>query len=198
MKIFRSSGGMLCALAAVMLAGCAGGDVARIRTDRLIMRPPGSQALLVRNFNTANTIVVGDKADKPGVADSQRDKVRNYISAALVSGLRGEGFNAMAFIEGAAAPAGALVVDGIVREINNGSGAARFMVGMGAGAASVAATVRLYLVAAPNDILAEFDVTGSSKGQGSWGDMTKMNSDNLAKAIVKGYFLKKPLGGPAK
>ncbi len=187
MKKTRSAGGIMCVLTALVLAGCGGGPAIRIRTDRLITRPPGDQPVIVKNFSTADTVIPGRKADQARTPDTQRAQVMDAINAALVGGLRSAGFNVMAFIEGATAPDSALIVDGVVSEIGSESDSV-----------SVRATVRLYMAGSPGDVLSEFDVTNSGKGPGGWVDLAKLASGNIAKAIVNDYFLKKPVEGQVK
>ncbi|OGR96392.1 MAG: hypothetical protein A2016_12850 [Elusimicrobia bacterium GWF2_62_30] len=181
-----------------LLSGCAGGNLLAVRTDRIMSRPPEDQPIIVKPFRTNNTEVLGDKSNVPAAVEGMKDRVRSGLQSFLVEELQTAGFNAMAYKPNAPLPKGGLILDGIVRKIDNGSTAARFWVGMGAGAATIISTVRITRSEDQKDVLAEFDATGSTKGEGGWSaytDSAQANSQRLAKAIVKNYFMKKPAGG---
>jgi hypothetical protein len=178
-------------VAAGLSVGCGGGSVASVSIDQAFA-VDNKQVFLVKDFDTAESLVTGDNADKPAVVTSQRERVKVDIRTSMVMRLQNKGYTARAFAEGDK-PVDALVIDGKVPQINNGSGAARAIWGFGAGAAWIKATVRIYKAGAPTDLLAEFVAEGSSGGSASWADMTRANADEIAEAVMT--FLAKKHGG---
>ncbi|PIU19170.1 MAG: hypothetical protein COT18_08915 [Elusimicrobia bacterium CG08_land_8_20_14_0_20_59_10] len=201
MKITNATGGLLCLAGMLLLGGCAGGNLLTVRVDRIINRPPENQPIIVRPFRVNSAQVLGDKSNVESAMEGTKDRVKSNIQSFLIEELQNAGFNAMAYNPKARPPKDGLLLDGIVRKIDNGSTAARFWVGMGAGSATIIATIRITRSDNNKDVLAEFDAAGSTKGEGGWSaytDSAQANSQRLAKAVVKNYFMRKPAAGEAR
>jgi hypothetical protein len=174
-------------LIALFLYGCAGGEVANVITGLKPGDLSKNQAVVVKDFDTANATFSGDNSDDVNIVKSQKKKIGSAITLSLSSKLRQNGFNVHNYGE-SNIPHDAVVIDGVVTHVNHGSGAARFMVGFGAGSAWMTTTVKMYGAQSPDEVLAEFQVESSTKATGMPGDMTDLLVWDLVEAIA-GYIL---------
>ena len=163
--------------------GCTGGEVTSVKTD---LRPGAinkGQPILVKDFDTTHTVFTGDNATDATIVRRQKQQITNDLKFLLISKLTQKGFKAYDFNERNQTQ-DAVVIDGKFARVNNGSGAARFVVGMGAGAAWMQGTVKIYKVESPKTILAEFQTESSSKGNASPGNFTEQLIRELANTIT--------------
>lgn len=170
-------------LIALFLYGCAGGEVANVITGLKPGDLSKNQAVLVKDFDTANTTFSGDNTDDVNIVKSQKKKIASAITASLSSRLKQNGFNVHDYGENNISN-DTVVIDGVVTRVNHGSGAARFMVGFGAGSAWMKTTVKMYRAQSPDEVLAEFQVESSTKASAMPGDMTDQLAWDLVEAVV--------------
>lgn len=163
--------------------GCGSGSVTNIKTALKPGDLNRQQTLLVKDFDTTNTAFSGDNAEDVNIVKSQKKRISSTITVSLFSKLRQNGFEVHNFDE-KNIPQDAVVIDGVVTHVSHGSGAARYIVGFGAGAAWMKTTVKIYKAQSPNEVLAEFQVESSTEALVSPGDMTDKFVSDLAKAIV--------------
>ena len=167
----------------VFLTGCTGGEVTNVKTGLRSGAINKGQPILVKDFDTTHTVFTGDNATDATIVKRQKQQITNDLKFLLIIKLTQKGFKAYDFNERNQTQ-GAVVIDGKFARVNNGSGAARFIVGMGAGAAWMEGTVKIYKIENPQNILAEFQTETSSKGSASPGNYTEQLIRELANTIA--------------
>lgn len=185
-QLLKKAGFLSCLAFAVAALGCAASKVAIVKTPLQPGAVTKSQTFLVKPFAIENAVFTGDNTDDPAVVDRQKKRIPQELVTALLARLSKSGYKGEDD-ESAAGTQDVVVIDGVITHVNHGSGAARAFLGMGAGAAWMKATIKLYKAGAPSDTLAEFMIESTSGGRGGLfasGDFTTTNIADLANAIV--------------
>ncbi len=172
------------------LGGCARGLIENVVVELAPISK--SQPISVQDFDTSATIFQGDDSGDANRVAIERQTIPQTISQELCIRLGSKGMHATKYAE-ADTKGDVLVVSGVIVEVNHGSASARFWWGMGAGKATIKAHVKIYKAHAPNDILGEFDLVGTSGGTGGaygYQDWVRANAVDMAEHLAR-YLDKK-------
>ena len=171
---------------------CSGGG----RPKSIILDIPDhslsrSNFFFVKDFDTSSTLFKGDYTDIPERVNSERSKIPVMITSDLIAQLQLNGFRAQKY-ETAPTQEGELIIDGDVFEVDHGSAASRFWIGMGAGASSIKTHVRIYK-ANGNILIGDYTFVSSSGAKGgglAWQDFVSDNARRIAYSIAS-YMARK-------
>jgi hypothetical protein len=164
-----------------LAAGCATGKVVEVRTPLAPDAVAKDKTIYIKTFDASKAEFQGDYSDVAGNIDKERVRVPDIIGVELIARLKERGLKAEKYAPGV--PADALVVDGRVTLVDSGSGAARFWIGMGAGASSVFADVKVVREGKPDAPLCDLKMAGHSGGTGGiygYQDWIGANAKDLA------------------
>jgi hypothetical protein len=173
----------LMAVIFVFLNGCGSGNLANVKINLKRGDINRGQTILVKDFDTTNTLFSGDNVVDASIIEMQKRRIAYDTKVLLISKLTENGFKAYDF-KGLNNTDNVVVIECVVTRVNHGSGAWRVIVGFGAGAAWMDATVKIYKANDKNNILAEFQVQSSSEGNWSPEDLTNLLVKELAAAIA--------------
>lgn len=118
-------------------------------------------AISVKEFDASQAVFKGSTDDVGVLENKDRRRISTIIALAMIERLTNSGFSARLFSTNDAA--GNLVVDGVVTSVEKGSFAKRLLIGGGAGAPSIKATVKLYHVGTPSVPVADLKVESKNK-----------------------------------
>lgn len=155
------------ALAGVVLCGCQTAKITDASVPSLGSAVSRTDTILVKSFDASKAAFKGEHSGVNALNDSDRQRISRIISQAMLERLMKEGYTAKAYSAGA--PPDAVVVDGTVTEVDKGSYSKRLWIGMGAGAASITAQVRIHRASTPAAPLAELKLAGQGGFAGSTG-----------------------------
>ncbi len=168
--------------------GCGGGSVSPVSKDSSLSPSlsilPRPNLFLVKDFEIKDATFSGSNIDDTSFISAQRRRIPEELKNNILEQFAQRNLTAQAYSKDALNTPDALVVDGSITDIDNGSGAARFLIGFGAGKAKIKAKVKVYNNRDPNIMLAEFGAEGSSQGNINPEDMTSSNLSYLAKTIA--------------
>ncbi len=169
----------------IFLTGCmGGGNIANIKTGLKAGTLNKTQTILVKEFEMADTVFSGDNAKNPMVVMNQKKQIASHSKSWLISILSNKGFNAVDYKD-APKSADAVIIEGKFTRINNGSGAVRFIVGLGAGAAWMEGDIVISSNPSIKTVLAEFQTQSSTQGSASPANMTDFLTKQFAKTIAE-------------
>ncbi len=135
------SGAALAVTVVLIGAGCKTAHITRASSDPDALHIAKTDTILVKSFDASNAVFKGDFSEVGVLNDADRQRISQTIATATLDRLTQNGYSAQAFTTNGAAEA--LLVEGTVTEVDKGSHSKRFLVGMGAGAASIKANVFL-------------------------------------------------------
>ena len=186
-KARKSKLALLCLFGTTLLGifGCGGGSVSYVAKDPSRSVLPRPNLFLVKDFEIKDAIFKGNNIDDTAFISAQRRRIPKELKNNILGQFAQRNLTAQAYSKDAVNTPDALVVDGSITEVNNGSGAARFWIGFGAGKAKIKAKVKVFNTRDPNIMLAEFGADSSSQGSINPGDITSSNLSYLAKTIVE-------------
>ena len=127
--------------------------------------------IFVKVLSTENTVVKGDKSDETDRVAEKKQRVSQKLAPLIVEKLVIAGHTAAVYDDNIDTR-GALILDGEISTISNGSGATRVWIGFGAGAAKMITNIHLYFSDSPEDVLLSQNMvakTGGSGGIGGFG-----------------------------
>ena len=140
------------------------------------------QLVLVKEFGADDAAFKGDNRGNEERVEDKLDRVPPALVERIVGEFEQRGYKAAPYTDDAAV-AGTLILDGELDTVNNGSGAARALVGFGAGQAKLIGTIKLFRAEKPDEVLVQGRVQGTSKGRGgliSAGSMENPTIKNFA------------------
>lgn len=142
-----------------LLGACKSSKVADVKRNHALGT---SQVVVVEQFAMAPGAWSGDQGEHTAA------EVQQAFAGAIVRELRERGFDA-SMADGSASPGGGLLVRGEIVKVDAGSGAARALVGWGAGQSKFTARADVFNVGmSPTTPACVVTVTGGSKGKGGW------------------------------
>ena len=151
-------------LTALVLAGCAHGKMGHIEQPLEKNSVSKNETIYVTPIKADSAVISGDKAGDTNRTESIKAEIHNRFAREVADQLRKKGFKAQA-VE--SAPANGMVLSGKVSKIENGSAAARIMVGMGAGSANMFTDFKL-TNAKSQKVLGKFEIIATSGGNGGF------------------------------
>ncbi len=173
--------------ALLLLSGCAGGGrPAAARAGGAIPRPSADLPLIVKGFDVSAAEVPSEEGEAPWIAGAKKNQARDYIAAALVRELRSGGLNSMPYIEGAAAPDNALIIDGAISAVSGGKESV-----------SIKASARIYAAGSPANVISEFGTRASAGGPEKWDVLASKAADLLARDVAARMFTE-TFSGPSR
>ncbi len=184
MKTLRTS--LLALACAVVVTGCATGKVEQVKVGLAPNSITKGDAIYVKDFDASKAVFKGEYSDVPDKVATQRARIPLIMAEATISEFLKKGYTAKKYT--ADAPTNAVVVEGEVTLVDAGSGAARFWVGMGAGASTVRANIKVYRGSDAAKPLTELQMAGTSGGAGGfsgYSDWIAANARDLAIKLVK-------------
>jgi hypothetical protein len=182
---------ILLASVVFLLAGCPHATITQVSKELPSAAITNSNLVLIKKFKIDDAIFTGDGADDPKVVDDQKKKIPSWLTEELIKQFAEAKIDAKPYSK-EDTKSEALVIDGIITHVNNGSGAARVWWGFGAGAAGIKARVNIYKADSPDNSLAAFNLESTSGGAGGsfgFADYSWRNTKNLATQIVE--YMKK-------
>ncbi len=163
---------------ALLMLGCARGQ---IKNERVIPQAGNftkSEVILVKPTVTDQMKVTGDKANETSRVNEEKTIIHDRLAEQLIGDLVKKGFKAKRYVAGDKG----LVLETTAFLFEHGSGAARALVGMGAGSSNLHVLVKLHHGA---DTLADFDVIATSGGRGGLISMSTFIHAHLTDASEK-------------
>lgn len=173
---------------AIILSGCATAVIHDARVSSGVNLAAESGIVYVKDFDTSRAVFKGDYSDVPQRVAEERARIPDIITREIIDDLAKKGRRAVRYDRGAGSAG--LIVDGVVTQVDSGSGAARFWVGMGAGSSKVLANVRVYRASNVSAPVASLEIEGHSGGTGGafgYQDWIGANCKDIALKI--GEFL---------
>jgi hypothetical protein len=148
------------ALMLVVTSGCVR---AKIKDERFPIRPGSiakSEVINVKRIDVDKAQFKGDKADDATRIAQEKRMLNQLLADQLIVDLKKRGFvGAKHFEQGS----NGVLLEGTVTLFDHGSGAARYLVGMGAGSSNLHIDVKL---TRDTETLADFTVVATSGGRG--------------------------------
>lgn len=145
--------------------GCAHGKMGKVEQEMQTGSMDKSTPIFVEPITTKDVYISGDKSGNKDKMDSTKAKITEQFNRQLVEALNKKGFNAKL----ASGPVkSGVVLSGNVSKIENGSAAARYFVGMGAGSANMFTDFVLE-DRAKSKVLSKFQIIATSGGESNWG-----------------------------
>ncbi len=146
----------------LILMGCAHGKMGHVEQPVGKNAIPAGATIHVVTIKADSAQISGDKAGDDNRVRSIKGEIASRFNREIAEQLRRKGFKAEA-VENA--PANGIVLSGKVTKIENGSAAARILVGMGAGSANMFTDFKLTNGA---NTLGKFEVIATSGGNGGF------------------------------
>ena len=139
--------------------GCATGKVGNVETQMQPGAISKTTPIMVETISAKDTFFSGDKSGDKQRTEENRTKIESQFNRMLVDALNKRGFNAKI----ATGPVkSGVVLSGTVTKVENGSAAARYFVGMGAGSANMFTDFKLEERSATPKTLAKFQIIATS------------------------------------
>lgn len=143
--------------------------------------------ILVKEFTTQDTQVKGDNSKDADKVAAKKIRVSQKLVNQIVEQLTEKGFSASPYIADFKASK-AIILDGDISLIHNGSGSARVWIGFGAGKAKMIGTFKLYYADAPSTILMKEKIKAASIGAagvfGGGGNREDAVNRNFARKVA--------------
>lgn len=171
--------------------GCAHGKMGKVDQELQQGSLDKSTLISVEPINAKETNFSGDKSADKKKMDEARAKIEETYNRKLVEALTKRGFNAKV----ATGPVTkGVVLSGNVTKIENGSAAARYFVGMGAGSANMFTSFKLE-DRTNAKVLSKFEIIGTSGGSSGLGSFMENHlvdgSKKTAEYLDNSLFPKK-------
>jgi len=166
---------------ALMAVGCAHGKMGAV--DQALEQGSfdKSAPIYVESINAKDTKFSGDKSGDAKTTDAARAKIEHTFSQKIVDELTKKGYNAK--VASGDMKKG-IVLTGNVSKIENGSAAARYFVGMGAGSANMFTTFMLE-DRDKKKTLSKFEIIGTSGAESKMGSYLDKHLDDGAKKTAE-------------
>jgi len=164
----------------VAITGCAR---AKIKNETVSLQPgtvTKSTLILVKRISADDAVFTGDKADDTKRINDEKKIIKTTLTEDVVGQMKKRGLNAQVYND--KAPKGAVVIEGTVVRFEHGSGAARALVGMGAGSSNMVTRVKAHK---DNETVSEFEVIATSGGRGGLNSMSSFLEAHLIDASEK-------------
>ncbi len=169
---------ILCLAVAVALAGCARGKIGRVEQELDRSAVNKTTPIYVESVSARDTAFSGDKSGDVGKVTGERNEIEARYGRMIVDSLRKRGFNAQL----AESPVKkGVVIAGRVTRFEHGSGAARHLVGMGAGSSNLFTNFHME-DRGFSRTLSKFEVVATS---GARGDLSGFIDAHLADGAEK-------------
>lgn len=149
-------------ITALLLVGCAHGKMGNVEQPVAKNSVSKGETIHVMTIKADSAQISGDKAGDTHRTESIKSEITGRFNHAVAEQLRRKGFSADA-VE--SAPSSGMVLTGKVTKIENGSAAARILVGMGAGSANMYTDFKLSDVKSQK-VLGKFEIIATSGGNG--------------------------------
>jgi hypothetical protein len=175
-----------------MLTGCAHGKMGVVDQNLEQGSISPDQAIFVERVSANDVQISGDKAADAVKVSDEKAQIEQRFNRIIADDLRTKGFNAQA-INGQATTG--LVLTGKVTRFEHGSGAARFLVGMGAGSSNLYTDFQLTDVKTKK-VLSKFEVIATSGGNSAPGGFISAHMTDGAKKVAD--YLSKANNPPTK
>jgi hypothetical protein len=155
-------------LIGLLSVGCVHASVGAVRTPLQKGAILKTEQITVMPFTAEEAVFEGDMAaDGPRITQ-EKQIIRDRLASQIARELACWGYQAEPFAGGA--NTARIVIEGKVTRFDHGSGAARWLVGTGAGSSDMFIRVRIYSGSREN-VLADFDVTATSADTGGFESM---------------------------
>ncbi len=151
-------------VSALLLVGCAHGKMGHISQPLAKNAVSKGETIQVVTIKADSAQISGDKSGDAGRVESIKSEIAGRFNREIAEHLRRKGFKAVA-VE--SMPSSGIVLAGKVTKIENGSAAARMLVGMGAGSANMFTDFKL-MDAATQKLLGKFEIIATSGGNSGW------------------------------
>lgn len=171
---------------ALVVAGCATGKMGRIEKPLDANAITKTTPIYVETVSSKDLMISGDKSGDAKKVAEIKAAIEHDYAAKIVEHLKEKGFNAQL----ATAPTkSGVTITGFVTKVENGSAAARYFVGMGAGSANMFADFMI-VDKTKNTTLSKFQIIATSGGESGMGSyLTRFLNDGgkkVAEYIEKG------------
>jgi hypothetical protein len=166
---------------ALVLTGCAGGKMGKV--DKEIDRSAIDKAtpIYVEMVSAKDTTFSGDKAKDTTRLSDERYAIQNKYHVQIIEALKKRGYTAQVAKPGLKK---GLVLSGAVTKFEHGSGAARMLVGMGAGSSNMFGEFKLE-DRAQAKVLTKFEVIATSGGNSNSGSFMEAHLTDGAKKVAE-------------
>jgi len=137
--------------------------------------------IFVEPISADNAQMSGDKSAKADVVAKEKSKISDMFNTKIAEALRAKGYDAKAVIS---APKTAVVMTGEVTRIDNGSAAARYFAGMGAGSSNLYTNFKIE-DRSQGKVLSKFEIIATSGGESGFGSYLDQHLKNGAKQLAE-------------
>jgi PBP1b-binding outer membrane lipoprotein LpoB len=166
---------------ALFVAGCAHGKMGTVDQELQQGSFDKTAPIWVESINAKDTKFSGDKSADAKKTEATRTKIEQVYNQKIVDELVKKGYNAK--VASGMMKKG-IVLSGNVSKIENGSAAARYFVGMGAGSANMYTTFMLQ-DRGNNKTLSKFEIIGTSGGESGLGSYLDKHLEDGAKKTAE-------------
>ncbi len=167
-----------------ILLGCAR---AQIKNEILAYKAgtiTKSDVILVKPISADSAIFTGDKSEEKKRVEDERKIIKESLSTMIVEQLNKAGFSAKVYTPSEKILDNTYLLEGKVTRFEHGSGAARMLVGMGAGSSNMYIPVKVFNAKSKKSV-AEFEVVATSGGRGGLISMGSFLDAHMADASEK-------------
>lgn len=163
------------------VVSCAGGKLGKIEQELDRSRVTKSTPIFVEMVSAKDTVFSGDKADDTARLSDERYAISNRYHLQIVEALKKRGYQAEVATPGRKK---GLVLSGAVSKFEHGSGAARALVGMGAGSSNMFGEFKLEDRGAAQT-LTKFQVIATSGANSNMGSFMDAHISDGAKKVAE-------------
>jgi hypothetical protein len=163
------------------MMGCAHGKMGAVDQELQTGAFDKTTPIYVEAIQSQDTVFSGDKSADPKTTDAARSKITQKYNQLIVDDLVKKGYNAKVAI---GIMKKGTVLSGAVTKIENGSAAARYFVGMGAGSANMYTTFKLE-DRERKKLLSKFQIIGTSGGESGLGSYMENHLADGAKKTAE-------------
>ena len=166
---------------AVLMVGCAHGKMGRVDEPLKTGAFDKTTVIYVTPVDAHDTIFSGDKSADAKTTDMLRARIHNEFDQRIVEALTKRGYAARVANDKVR---NGLELVGHTTRIENGSAAARYFVGMGAGSANMFTTFSIIDTTKGNTV-AKFEVIGTSGGSSGLGSFMDNHLNDSSKKVAE-------------